>query len=97
MDMTVPSEAPPKHIEATEALSWGGAQAEIITLRAGKEKPPPQPATSLRAASRRWSRPEARGVSSEARMLRRTETRSTSLALYSSDRRPPGTCRGHNN
>ena len=51
--MTVPSEAPPKQMEATEALSWGGDQAEIITLRLGKEKPPPAPATSLRADRRR--------------------------------------------
>ena len=50
VDMTVPSEAPPKQMEDTEALSWGGDQAEIITLRAGKVQPPPQPATSLRKA-----------------------------------------------
>ena len=88
--MTVPSEAPPKQMEDTEALSRGGDQAVIMTLRAGKVQPPPQPATSLRQARTRKSRAEARGVSSVAMMLRRTEARNTSLALYSSARRPPG-------
>lgn len=53
VDMTVPSEAPPKQMEDTEALSWGGDQAAIMTLRAGKVQPPPQPATSLREARTR--------------------------------------------
>ena len=53
VDMTVPSEAPPKQMEDTEALSWGGDQAAIMVLRAGKVQPPPQPATSLREARTR--------------------------------------------
>ena len=89
----VPSEAPPKQMEANNDLSWGGDQAVIMTLRAGKVHPPPQPATSLKAARTRWSRAEASGVSRVGRMFRRTEARNTNLALYTSASRPPGTWR----